>query len=398
MKEHRSGATACREVPANSPLAPVSRRDLLRTVGGAGATAFTIMHPAAVRGAQANSRISVGLIGAGNRGAYDASIVHADPRARITAVCDLFEDRIGPAKQTIKVQNPAVYTDFERLLASDVDAVIIATPPFEHPRMLAAAVQAGKHVYCEKPAGVDLAGCKAVMAAGRKADPKKCLFFGFQQRHGAVYLEAYKRLREGQIGEIVNARGYWIDANPFTRGTYADPKVEKLRNWFCYRDYSGDFLIEQDCHNLDALHWFLGALPLRAVGYGGRKVRTTFEIYDHLSLSFEFPNGIHVNFEANQLSPPGFKKVGEEFTGTKGVLETSRNRLVHTKGPGNAETIPQKRDITIDAFEAFLSRIQSGEALNMAEQSARSTMVGLLGRAAMYKGREAVWKSEFGSV
>jgi predicted dehydrogenase len=264
--------------------------------------------------------------------------------------------------------------------------------------MLAAAVQAGKHVYCEKPAGVDLAGCKSVMATGRKADAKKCLFFGFQQRHGMVYLEAHKRLREGQIGEIVNARGYWIDANPFTRGSYPDPKVEKLRNWFCYRDYSGDFLIEQDCHNLDALHWFLDGLPLRAVGYGGRKVRTTFEILDHLSLSFEFPNGIHVNFEGNQLSPTGFKKVGEEFTGTKGVLETSRTRLVHTKGPGSAETVPQKRDITIDAFEAFLSRIQSGEALNMAEQSARSTMIGVLGRTAVYRGREATWKGEFGTV
>jgi predicted dehydrogenase len=383
---------------AGSPTPTVSRRDLLRTVGGAGATAFTIVRPEAVRGAAANSAISVGLIGAGNRGNYDASIVHADPRARVTAVCDLFDDRIEPALKTIKVQKPEVYKDFERLLASGVDAVIVATPPFEHPRMLAAAVQAGKHVYCEKPAGVDLAGCKSVMATGAKADPKKCLFFGFQQRHGMVYLEAYKRLREGQIGDIVNARGFWIDANPFTRVSYPDPKIEKLRNWFCYRDYSGDFLIEQDCHNLDALHWFLDSLPIRAIGYGGRKVRTTFETLDHLTLSFEFPSGIHVNFEGNQLSPPGFKKVGEEFTGTKGVLETSRTRLVHTKGPGSAETIPQKRDITIDAFEAFLSRIQSGEALNMAEQSARSTMIGVLGRTAVYRGREATWKGEFGSV
>jgi predicted dehydrogenase len=384
----------------NNPQPTVSRRDLLRTAGGAGATAFTILRPELVRGSQANSRISVGLVGAGNRGAYDASIVHADPRASITAICDLFSDRIEPAAQKIKVQNPAVYTDFEKLLASDVDAVIIATPPFEHPRMLAAAVQARKHVYCEKPAGVDLAGCQSVMATGRKADPKKCLFFGFQQRYGPPYLEAYKRLQEGGIGELVNARGFWIDANPFQRVAYPDPKVDKLRNWFCYRDLSGDFLIEQDCHNLDALHWFLGGLPLRATGYGGRKVRTTFEIYDHLTLSFEFPNSIHVNFEANQLSPPGFKRVGEEFTGTKGVLETSRNGMVHRvlPLPGKTETIPYKPDITVAAFAAFVSRIESGEVENVAERAARSTMVGLLGRAAMYTGREATWKGEFGSV
>lgn len=90
--------------------------------------------------------------------------------------------------------------------------------------------------------------------------------------------------------------------------------------------------------------------------------------------------------------------MGEEFTGTKGVLETSRNRLIHTKGPNSAETIPSKRDITIDAFDAFLTRIQSGDALNMADQSARSAMIGLLGRAALYKGREVAWEGEFSSA
>jgi len=378
------------------PRGQVTRRNLLRGAGGA--AAFTLVPAAAVAGTQANSAISVGLIGAGNRGTYDASIVAADPRARVAAICDLFDDRIDPAVEKLKLQNPATYKDFEKLLSSDVDAVVIATPPFEHPRMLGAAVQAGKHVYCEKPAGVDLEGCRKVMAIGHKADPAKCLFFGFQQRYGPVYLEAYKRLQAGDIGELINARGFWIDTNPYKPVPYADPKVEKLRNWFCYRDYSGDFLIEQDCHNLDDLHWFIGSLPTRAVGYGGRKVRTTMEIYDHLSLSFEFPGGIHVNFEANQLSPAGFKRVGEEFTGTKGVLETSRLRLVHHTAANKIETMPSKRDITIDAFETFLSRIQTGEGENMAEQSARSTMIGLLGRAAMYKGREATWKGEFGSI
>ena len=382
----------------DQPQPQVSRRDMLRKASTAGVAAFTFVRPESVRGSDANSAISVGLIGAGNRGTYDASIVHADPRARITAVCDLFDDRTEAAIPKIKVEKPAVYRDFEKLLASDVDAVIIATPPFEHPRMLAAAVQAGKHVYCEKPAGVDLEGCKKVMATGRAADPKKCLWFGFQQRYGPVYLEAYKRLKEGRIGELANARGFWIDTNPFQRVSYPDPKVDKLRNWFCYRDLSGDFIIEQDCHNLDMFHWFLGGLPLRAVGYAGKKLRQDFEIFDHLSLSFEFPDGIHVNFEANQLSPTGFKRVGEEFTGTKGVLATSRASLVHTKGPRDVETIPIKRDVTIDAFEAFLSHIQSGETVNIAEQSARSTMIGILGRTALYKGREVTWKGEFGSV
>ena len=182
-----------------------SRRGVL--AGGA----LAILSPQVVRGSQANSKISVGLIGSGGRGSYDAAMVNADPRARVTALCDLYDDRLERAAQQIKAPEAKLYKDFEKLLASpDIDAVVIATPPFEHPRMLEAAVEAGKHVYCEKPAGVDLEGVKRVIAAGRKCDPKKNISFGFQQRYGPVYLEAYKRFKEGQIGSLTNARGFWI--------------------------------------------------------------------------------------------------------------------------------------------------------------------------------------------
>src|SRR5207248_9473045 len=123
---------------------------------------------------------------------------NADRGARVTGRCELFDDQIETGGQKIKVAKHTVYKDFEKLLASpEIDAVIIATPPVEHPRMLGAAVEAKKHIYCEKPAGVDLAGVQRVIAAGRKANPKKDLAFGFQQRYGAVYLEAYKRLQSG---------------------------------------------------------------------------------------------------------------------------------------------------------------------------------------------------------
>jgi len=377
----------------------VSRRRLFTKAGAAVTAGFTIVRPGAVRGSQANSKITVGLVGVGGRGSYDASIFNADPRARVTALCDLFDDRIEVGIQKIKLEKPTVYKDFEKLLsASDLDVVIIATPPFEHPRMLEAAIQARKHVYCEKPMGVNLEGVKRVIAAGRKADPKKNVSVGFQQRYGPVYLEAYKRLKEGQIGELVNARAFWISGDPFKRTPYPDPKIEKLRNWFCYKDYSGDFIVEQDCHNFDVLHWFLDARPTRAVGMAGTKVRTSMEIMDHLTLSYEFPNGIHVNFEANQISPRGFSRVGEEFTGTKGVLETSRARMIHHKGPKDSETMPSPRDITNDAIEAFLTRVQNGEVENVAERSAISTLFAILGRTALYNKREAVWKDEFGDV
>lgn len=373
-----------------------SRRRFLSSASAGGT--FTIVSPQAVRGTQANSQVSVALIGSGGRGSHDARIVHSDPKARITALCDLFDDRIEAAKQSIKVDNPQIYKDYQKLLASNVDAVIIATPPFAHPEQFEAAIQARKHIYCEKPMGVDVAGCKRVIAAARRADPKKVISVGFQQRYGPVYLEAYKRATDGTIGDIVNARAYWISQDPFKRRPYDDPKIEKLRNWFCYREYSGDFIVEQDCHNFDVLHWYLGQRPLSATGYIGRKVRTNMDIMDHLTLSFAFPNGIHVNFEANQITPPGYSKVGEEFTGTKGIILTSRGRMTHIKGPKDEETIESKRDITIDAFEQWLDRIQNNNPENVAERSAISTLFAILGRTALYNGKEATWKGEFGNI
>lgn len=370
-----------------------------RSVFGS-AAAFTIVSAGAVKGTQANSKISVGLIGAGGRGTYDARITHGDPRAQVTALCDLFDDRIEKAAAELKLEKFDRFNDYQKLLASpSLDAVIIATPPFLHPEMLEAAVQAGKHIYCEKPAGVDAEGCKRVIRASKKLDPRKCLSFGYQQRYGPVYLEAYKRLKDGSLGELAAARGYWIANDPFVRRDYpgADAKTEKLRNWFCYKEYSGDIIVEQDCHNFDVLHWFLGGLPLSAVGYAGRKVRTTMDLMDNLSLAFAWPNNIHVNFEANQLTPRGYAKVGEEFTGTKGTVVVSRQRMVHYKGPNDVETLESKRDITYDGVEQFLERIDSGNMENVGERSALSTMIAILGRTALYTRKEQTWKGLYGA-
>ena len=223
--------------------------------------------------------------------------------------------------------------------------------------MLEAPSKSGKHVYCEKPMGVDFAGCRRAMAAGRKANPEAMR----RGRLSATLRPGLPRSLEAHSGRPDwtdrQRRGSWIAGDPFHRVAYSDPAIEKLRNWFCYPELSGDIIVEQDCHNFDDLHWFLGATPLKAVGYGGAKVRTSMQIMDHLTLSFEWPDGIHVNYEANQFSPPGFTRVGEEFTGTKGVIETSRARMIHHKSKEEHETIPSKRDITIDAIEAFLGRI-----------------------------------------
>ena len=373
----------------------MNRRHFVQSASAA--AGWMVVKPQSVRGSQANSAVTVGLIGSGGRGTYDTGIFVKDPRARVVALCDLFDDRLDRAATQLKLEKPVLYKDYQKLLASDLDVVIIATPPFMHPEQFEAAVDARKHIFCEKPMGVDVAGCKRVMAAARRADPKKNIAVGFQQRYGQVYLEAYKRVQEGQIGDMATARAAWIGSDPFKRIPYDDPKIEKLRNWFCYRDYSGDFIVEQDCHNFDVLHWFLGGLPTRAVGWGGRKVRTTMEILDHLSLTFEFPNGILVNFEANQLTQRGFANVGEQFTGAKGTIATSRQQIVHYKGVNDVETIKSPRDITIDLVEDFLTRVLSGNVENAGVRSAESTLIAILGREAIYTGREQSWKGVVGA-
>jgi len=377
----------------------VSRRSFIQG-GAAAAGAFSIISPRLVRGSDANSAVSVGLIGVGGRGTWDAGIVTKDSRARVTALCDKFNDRIDEGATKLKLEKPATYNDFEKLLAApDIDAVIIATPPFLHPPMLAAAVDAKKHIYCEKPMGVNLEGVKTIIAAGRRADPSKNLFVGFQQRYGPEYLEAYRRIQDGQLGPLTNARGWWVGGDPFTRKPY-DPDVAHLRNWFCYRDYSGDIIVEQDCHNFDVLHWFLGTHPISAVGYGGTKVRTSMDILDNLTLSFRFPNDLNVAYEANQLTPRGFSRVGEEFTGTRGVIETSRHQMVHHKAddPKNPEVMVMDHDITEDALRAFIGNIVSGKVENVAERSAVSTLFAILGRTAIYEKREVTWTAEFGDI
>ena len=376
----------------------VSRRRFLVNTGAAATAAWTVVKPESVRGSAANSAVSVGLLGTGGRGSRVAGFAHANARGQVTALCDLFDDQIEDAKRKIEVPEALVYKDFEKMLSSDVDAVIIATPPFEHPRMLSAAVQAGKHIYCEKPMGVDAEGCRLVIEASRRHKPDKCLSTGFQQRYGKGYLEAYRRLQAGELGRLTTAAASWISGDPFKIRPYDDPAVHKLRNWFAYRDYSGDIIVEQDCHNFDVLHWFLGALPTRVVGYGGTKVRKQMEIMDHLSLSFEFPDGMHVNFEANQITPREFRRVGERFTGAKGTVETSRIRMIHYRAEAEPETFVSDQDITVDAVDTFLQRVQSGDVENVGERSALSTLMAILGRTAIYENREATWFGEFGGL
>jgi len=287
--------------------------------------------------------------------------------------------------------------------------VLIATPVFLHPEQFEAAVAAGKHIYCEKPAGADVAGVKRLMRAAEKADKTKTIAFGFQQRFSPEYLAAERILREGKIGKMTLMLSYWILGGPppeHFESKYP-PEEEKLRNWGRWTELSGGPIVEQDCHGLDTLNWFARARPLSAVGRGGLRYPVPYGDWtsDHHDIIYIYPDGLtgwllSIKFTA------GYRDVKEQFYGSKGMLETARTYYkwhgpIPTSPLTNAddlrdrsliERVDSKREITIDAVEAFFTSIVERKPFSMAMEAAESTLTAILGRMAYEYRREVTWE------
>ena len=363
---------------------PISRRRLL----GA-ATAL-----AGARGSAANSAVTVGLLGSGNRGTLVAAFLVKTPGARLTALCDLYDDRIETAQARIPVGRPAVYKDYRKLLASDVDAVIIATPIFLHPEHFEAAVAADKHIYIEKPAGVDVAGCKRIMRAAALAGRSRNIAFGFQARYGPGYHKAKHLLDSGGIGPLHMAHAHFIKGEVTgEKGPVPRPQTEdeRIRQWLTWRETSGDIIVETYCHGIDVLNWFLGGHPLAAHGTGGRTIRRDGDNLDHVDVTFTYANRVQASLAGSQIAPRFYRSQMEQFFGASGVLETSRQYWIHHResGPPATETIPG--DITANAVEEFVRRIHEGDPENTAIRSAESTLTAIMGRMAIDLKREVAW-------
>ncbi len=378
----------------------LSRRNLLTASSG-----LLIIKAETALGSQANSALSVGLIGCGRRGMFDAGIFAKQEHARITAICDIYDDQLAKAAESFP--GAKRYKRYQELLESNVDVVLIATPPFLRPEQFEAASTTGKHIYMEKPLAVNPAGCRRVLAAAKKVDKTKRVTVGFQQRYGRDYRKAYSIIRSGQPGAIEMVRVSWMSGDlPFRRGHPASE--EKIRNWVWYRDTSGDIVVEQDCHNFDVVNWFMGTHPVKAAGYGGRKVRTYGDNLDHLTVSFAFANGVHFSYSANQFSTRGFRDVGEVFICEKGALETSRqgyrwfNKVVdetpldkgyRTPGPGEEPLeVHTNYDITEDAVRDFVDGVLAARIENTVFSAVESMYTAMMAREAIYTGKEIAWE------
>lgn len=353
-----------------------------------------------VAGSAQNSALRVGVIGTGNRGAYLAANVAKDSRVRVTAVADVVPEQMKAAKARMGNTHAREYTNPLELLDGPVDAVLIATPVWLHPEHFEAAVKSGKHVYMEKPAGMDVAGCKRVMRAADSASRSQNISFGFQQRYGGVYVKAKQFLESGAIGKVREVHGEFLKFA--LKGDEPVPppprnEKEKLEQWKLWRATFGEVIVETYVHNLDAINWFLGARPLRAVGTGGRTVEKRGDLLDHLSVTYDYPDGVQMTFLGSQMTPKFFRSNRERYIGDKGFLETAREYWSYNTGDGPI-TEKSPREITIDSLESFVTRVVSGKPENVGVRAAESTLTALLGQMAIDKKRVVTWEELMASA
>ncbi len=415
----------------------LSRRGFLKrtSLGLAGATAAANVPFVHAASAETDIAVKIGLIGCGGRGTgavldavgaatkviYPQSGYHTEDVAdggkiekkniQVVALADLFEDRLKRCNAQltrlgIDVPKSRCFTGFDayKQLVSDpeVNYVILATPPHFRPMQLKAAIEAGKHVFMEKPGAVDVPGVKMVMEAGELAKEKGLgIAAGTQRRHMKSYQETIKRIQEGAIGEIVYAKCYWnggqiwvIDRQP----GWSDMEWQ-LRNWNYFTWLSGDHIVEQHVHNLDIMNWVLGTHPIKAVsGLGGRQVRVGERhghIFDHFAIEFEYPGGVSMFSQSRQINGC-LNKVEEAVIGTDGT-SNCKDRIEPKGGDRwrfrERQSSPYKKE-----HEDLIASIRAGEPINEAQAVAESTMTGIIGREAVYSGKTVDWDTAMKST
>jgi myo-inositol 2-dehydrogenase / D-chiro-inositol 1-dehydrogenase len=386
----------------------MTRRGFIGTAGAAGA-GLVFVKSGSVRGTPANSAPGLGIIGCGGRGNHVGEEFVKNTDARVTALMDLFDDRLASTSAHFnKLAQEKSYAgvpsgnlfkgwkSYENLVRSkDVDIVLVTSPPFFHPDHFEAAVAAGKHVYLEKPVATDVHGCNRVIKTGHAA--KVSIHVGFQKRYSDGYRALVERVHKGEIGELALGQAYYY-TNDLDRQNKPgmSPLEARIRNWVFDKALSGDILVEQNIHIIDACNWILKAHPLKATGSGGRKVRTDVgDVWDHFIVTFFYPNDVQLSFNSNQFRNKGYRVQGERFFGTLGVSESNHSgpmQIIRNDGnKWDAGTNTALDTAVANKVKAFVDGIKAGKFDNQAEQGAESTLSVILGRTAAYSGRELTW-------
>jgi myo-inositol 2-dehydrogenase / D-chiro-inositol 1-dehydrogenase len=376
-----------------APTTPIARRAFL--AGAAAATTVTLLKPALVFGAQANSVLDIGLIGCGGRGGWIANLFAQTGKYRFVACADYFQDRADAVGDKFKIERSSRYTGlsgYKRLLESKLDAVVIETPPYFHPQQAADAVDAGKHVFLAKPIAVDAPGCQMIAEAGKRATAKKLVFLvDFQTRANEHFRKAVGQVHQGAIGPLVLAEAFYPWAGGGRGAPPATPE-EKLRSWYYVLALSGDFIVEQSIHSLDIATWIINADPIRARGLGGHKVRPANSIYDHFAITYEFPGDLLLSFTCIQSIPFVKDEIRARVFGAEGVIDVDYFGSVFLRGR-EASVRASVGDLyttgaqgNIHEFHQFVTE---GKCDNpTVVPSVRSNLTAVLGREAAYRRTE----------
>ena len=411
-----------KEKAASSSDQSVSRRKFVKTSAAAGA-GLLIVPAATAFGSVANSSLGLGIIGCGGRGNYDGGEFLNNTDVRVTALMDVFEDRLQSTRTNLSKLaeskgRPAIsasnlfkgHKSYEKLVQSkDVDLVLVTSPPYFHPDHLEAAVSAGKHVYLEKPVATDVTGCLKVKSIGQKYNGKVSMHVGFQKRYDEGYKGMVERIHAGEIGDIVLGQTFYYtnDLGRQNKPGMSDLEA-RIRNWVFDRALSGDIITEQNIHIIDIVNWAMKTHPVKATGTCGRALRkevggvpADYLCSDHFILTYTYPGDVHISFNSNQFKNRGHRQQGERFFGTKGASESFQGgpATINYNQLEEGQKVADKVDcgkVDLHAavgtkMKALVQSIQSGKFDNQCEIGADTTLTTILGRMAAYKGTEVSW-------
>jgi predicted dehydrogenase len=414
-----NGTKAAQNTGNGREAASPSRRTFLKrstaaTVAGSLAGTLAVSRAAQVAGTDV---VRVGLVGVGGRGSKAAvQAMTADPRTRLVAVADAFEDRLELGMEAIKrsesvQEQVAVEPDhkfvgfdgYQHLLESGVDVVLLATPPHFRPLHLRACIEAGRHVFAEKPVAVDPTGVRSVLETTKLAKEKNLFIVsGLNSRYSFKMQQAVQRVHDGAIGDITS-----LHSARFGGGVWVRPRKPgmtemeyQMRNWYYFTWLSGDFNVEQFVHQLDQAAWLMGdRYPVRCYSTGGRQARTGAEyghIYDHFSSVFEYEGGARL-FSTTRHQRGCSNQIETSATGTKGVARFGRRRhTIEGENPWQSSSASETDSHQLE-HDAFFAALREGQTINNGEYMAKSTMMAIMARMSAYTGQTLTWEQVMNS-
>ena len=369
-------------------------------------------------------KLKIAVVGCGGRGTGAAvQALIADPDVELVAMADAFKDRLDDSynsimkseyltdeqKKNVRVKDKDKYVGFDgyKEAIKEADVVILAAPPGFRPYHLEECINQGKHVFCEKPLGVDAPGVRKCLDLVKVSEQKKLnIVVGLQRHYQTNYREIMKRVQDGAIGDVIAGQVYWNGGGVWVRERkpeYTEMEYQ-MRNWYYFNWLCGDHIVEQHIHNIDVFNWAKGAYPVSAQGMGGREVRTgkdTGEIYDHHYVEFTYADGSVLNSQCRHIKGC-MNKVSETLIGTKGRVELDgggKGSITDLKGSdlyrhrGKDDPNPYQ----VEHDELFAS-IRKGEVINDLHFGAMSTMTSILGRYATYSGLEVKMEDALAST